>query len=429
MPRLRILPLRYLGICAGSLLVSSSYGGIYLKSETWNEMPSQWKGWLLDHRQFLRCQNPVPGVKPTEMRVRYERLVKELRDKQKAKALTPDEMAELGGLLLRLGKPEEALGLLQGAQRANPQHFKLTSHLCQAWCATGQWAQARTLSEEAVRLAPGRWLGPEELMAKWIRLRQSAPSDRLDPLFDASWDGLVEAVLAEKPWAKAKSISPSDMGNLQTLALWFPSDGRLLAQTGVLCAVVGDVRQAALILEGAVSEFGVRDPLVMKLRSVCKDLAAKPGDHKPHQALVKYRSTRPLEDTSELPDLPPVVPGMRTEIPWIVFSKTKLGPRREPDFPKFLKSLDGTEVSLEGYLQPFGENLDAGVFLLVENAVGCWWCEMPDLTGMIRVELAENQPLPALRRSVEVRGKLRLNATNPESHLFFMDDVVVTPKE
>ncbi len=420
---------RYGFVIFGFLLCCNVHSGIYIKSESWNEMPSQWKGWLVDHRQFLRCQNPVPGAKPTEMRIRYERLAKELRDKQKASRLTPDDLAELGGLLLRLGKPDEALGLLQGAQRNNPQHFRLTSHLCQAWCATGQWAQARTLSDESVRLAPGRWLGPEELMAKWIRIRQTASNDRIDPLFEPSWDGLIDAVTAGKPWEKAKNISPSDMGNLQTLALWFPSDPRLLAQTGVLCAVVGDVRQAALILEGAVSEFGVRDPLVMKLRSVCKDIAAKPGDHKPHQALVKYRSTRPLEDNSELPDLPSIVPGIRTEVPWIVFSKTKLGPKREPDFPRFLKSIDGTEVVMEGYLQPFGENLDTGVFLLVENAVGCWWCDMPDLTGMIRVELAENQPLPALRRSVEVRGKLKLNSTNPESHLFFMEDVVVTPKE
>ncbi len=392
-------------------------------------MPSQWKGWLLDHRQFLRCQNPAPGIKPTEMRVRYERLAMELQAKRKTKPLSPDDSAELGGLLLRLGKPEEALGILQASQRTHPQHFRLASHLCQAWCATGQWNQARILSEESIRLAPGRWMGPEELMAKWIRLRQSTPGDRLVPLFVDSWEGLAEAIAVGKPWEKAKSIAPSDLGNLQTLALWFPADPGLLAQAGVLCAVVGDVRQAGLILEGAVSEFGVRDPVVMRLRSVCKEIGAKQTDHKPHQSLVKYRSTRPIEDSSELPDLPAIVPGMRTEVPWIVFSKTRLGPRREPEFPKFLKSLDGTEVSVEGYLQPFGENLDAGIFLLVENAVGCWWCEMPDLTGMIRVELAENQPLPALRRSVDVRGKLRLNSTNPESHLFFLDDVVVTPRE
>ena len=234
MKRLFFIAMKCLSFFFFLFLVTPAFAGIYLKTESWNEMPSQWKGWLLDHRQFLRCQNPVPGAKPSEMRVRYERLVKELRDKQKAENQTPDDVAELGGLLLRLGKPDEAIGLLQGAQRANPQHFRLTSHLCQAWCATGQLAQARILSDEAVRLAPGRWLGPEELMAKWIRLRQSAPTDRLDPLFTSSWDGLVEALLAGKPWDKAKTISPSDIGNLQTLAIWFPSDARLLAQMGVI---------------------------------------------------------------------------------------------------------------------------------------------------------------------------------------------------
>lgn len=403
--------------------------GIYLKSESWNDLPSQWKGWLLDHRQLLRCQNPIPGSKPTEMRSRLEIVAKGFKEKQKAERLGPEDVAEWGGVLLRLGRPEEALGLLQGAQRAHPQHFRLTSHLCQAWCATGQWSLAQNLSEEAIRLAPGRWLATEELMGRLIRSRLAGPPDRLDQLFTTSWDGLLDSLGRGKPWDKAKSLGASTTGELQVLALWFPSDGRLLAQTGVLCAALGDVRQAALLLEGAVGEFGVRDPFVMKLRAKCKDLAAKPGDHTPHGLVMKYRSARPLEDTTLLPSFPPPVKGVRTEVPWIVFSKTKVSPKHDPEFPNYLKSLAGTDLAMEGYLQPFGENIDSGNFLLVENAVGCWWCEMPDLTGMIRVELAENQPLPALRRLVEVRGKLRLNATNPESHLFFLEDAMVIPKE
>ena len=403
--------------------------GIYLKCEAWNDLPSQWKGWLLDHRQLLRCQNPLPGSKPTEMRSRLEKVANGFKEKQTTERLGPEDLAEWGGVLLRLGKPEEALGLLQGAQRAHPQHFRLTSHLCQAWCAIGQWAMARNLSDEAIRLAPGRWLAAEELMGRWIRSRLSGPADRLDLLFTTSWEGLGEALVKGKPWEKAKSLGSSTTADLQTLALWFPADGRLLAQTGVLCAALGDVRQAALILEGAVSEFGVRDPLVRNLRVVCKDLVAKPGDHTPHGVVMKYRSKRPLEDTSLLPALANPVKGVRTEVPWIVFAKTKISTKHDPEFPNYLKSLAGTDLAIEGYLQPFGENIDTGNFLLVENAVGCWWCEMPDLTGMIRVELAENQPLPALRRLVEVRGKLRLNATNPENHLFFLDDAVVIAKE
>ncbi len=422
---------RILGIWTvmGLVCFSPLQAGIYLKSESWNDLPCQWKGWLLDHRQLLRCQSPIPGSKPTEMRSRLENIAKGFKQKKDTGPLGPDDLAEWGGVLLRLGRPEEALGVLQGAQRAHPQHFRLTSHLCQAWCATGQWTMAQALSVEAVRLAPGRWLAAEELMARLIRSRISQPPDRLDRLFTTPWDGLFESLGKGQPWEKANSFSPNLTADLQRVALWFPTDGRLLAQTGVLCAALGDVHQAALILEGAVSEFGVRDPLVMKLRFVCKDQASKPGNHTPKGLVQKYRSARPLEDTSPLPSYAPPQKGVRTEVPWIVFTKTKMSPKHDPEFPNYLKSLAGTDLTVEGYLQPFGENIDSGNFLLVENAVGCWWCEMPDLTGMIRVELGDNQPLPALRRLVEVRGKLRLNATNPESHLFFLDDAVVIARE
>jgi hypothetical protein len=56
--------------------------------------------------------------------------------------------------------------------------------------------------------------------------------------------------------------------------------------------------------------------------------------------------------------------------------------------------------------------------MLVEYPVGCWWCEMPARTEIVRVEMAEGAPLPFTRAPLRISGKLSLNATDPAGFLY-----------
>src|SRR5207248_1391575 len=89
-----------------------------------------------------------------------------------------------------------------------------------------------------------------------------------------------------------------------------------------------------------------------------------------------------------------------------------------PAFPKYLKELDGKQVALSGFMQPLDENLDATGFMLIEAPVGCWYCEVPEVTGMVYVELPEGKTVKLTRGLIKITGKLQLNATDPENFLY-----------
>ena len=57
--------------------------------------------------------------------------------------------------------------------------------------------------------------------------------------------------------AERKKLPANAVAVVQQLALWLPADGRLLWQLGELANVHGDVRTAAAILEGCVTELAL----------------------------------------------------------------------------------------------------------------------------------------------------------------------------
>jgi len=75
-------------------------------------------------------------------------------------------------------------------------------------------------------------------------------------------------------------------------------------------------------------------------------------------------------------------------LPWDVLDDTVLPSGKfQPMFPRYLQDLAGKEVTLIGFMQPLGDGAEVASFLLVEHPIGCWYCEMPDATGIIHVEL------------------------------------------
>ena len=80
-------------------------------------------------------------------------------------------------------------------------------------------------------------------------------------------------------------------------------------------------------------------------------------------------------------------------------------------------------------MQPLGEDLDMSTFMLIQYPVGCWYCEMPEITGIVFVELPADTTFRLTRDRLKVEGKLTLNATDPENFLFTIGKAKVTKAE
>jgi len=161
------------------------------------------------------------------------------------------------------------------------------------------------------------------------------------------------------------------------------------------------------------------------------DELAKQGDnakttHEGHAGLIKPRSRRPFASHLDESSLPPINEKGVTPMPWVVLAETTLDKKFTPTFAKYLKELDGKQISLSGFMQPLGEELESSTFMLIEYPVGCWYCEMPEITAIVFVELPVGKTVSVTRGLMKVTGTLKLNTTDPENFLYTISKAKVT---
>src|SRR6266851_10081728 len=95
--------------------------GLYYSGETQNELPSQWRGFLLDQRTLRAIAvKPAAGVAANSARAAYETTAANLEKAARDRKLTADERADLGAVYVRLGETAKAVELLRAAQRDHP---------------------------------------------------------------------------------------------------------------------------------------------------------------------------------------------------------------------------------------------------------------------------------------------------------------------
>jgi hypothetical protein len=82
-------------------------------------------------------------------------------------------------------------------------------------------------------------------------------------------------------------------------------------------------------------------------------------------------------------------------------------------------------VVLTGFLQPVADELESSAFLLIQYPVGCWFCEVPEPTGIVLVELPADKTATLTRNLVKVTGRLAVNGTDPENFLFTVRDAAI----
>jgi hypothetical protein len=215
---------------------------------------------------------------------------------------------------------------------------------------------------------------------------------------------------------------------VQQLALWLPADGRLLWQLAELANASGDVKTAAAIMDGCVTEFGMHEEELRQhrrlVRTAADELArsrtspAPQQAHEGHAGGLQARSKRPLVNKLEATSLPPISATAINPLPWDVLGETVLDRQSRPTFAKYLEELEGKQIALCGFMQPIGEDADLLSFLLIEYPVGCWYCETPALTAIVLVEMPPRQPAKFTRGAVKITGKLALNRSDPEHFLY-----------
>jgi hypothetical protein len=435
--------LRRLAILSAFLgLASVGHAGLYYSGEQIAELPSRWRGFLLDQRALRQLAAPPSVTKPASpLRSRYEEARKALEKSMGQRKLNADELADLGALCIRLGEPAKAVELLRTAQREHPAHFRIVANLGTAWQLQGDLQQAASYLQQAVRLAPGKLVKAEELQLKLVRLRQREPrtAQDLDDLLGVRFVDEAGKLEPGKLAAAERKKLPSDAAALvQQLALWLPADGRLLWQLAELANAQGDIRTAAGILDGCVTEFGLHAPELRRQRRLLREAADgldrnEPGNagtakasHEGHAVLFRPRSKRPLLSELDQSKLPPVSLTGVNALPWAILAETMLDRRFKPTFAKYLQELNGKEVSLTGFMQPLSEETELSSFILIEYPVGCWYCEMPEVTSIVLVELAGGKTMTRTRDQVKVTGKLSLNAGDPENFLYTIKDARVS---
>jgi hypothetical protein len=431
----RLLPTAALALLLASAAPATA--GLYYSGESLAELPSQWRGFLIDQRMLRTVAvKPSGDVAPSPARARYEADAARLAKLARERKLSADEAADLGAVYVRLGEVGKALEVLRPAQKDHPSHFRVAANLGTAWQLHGDLAQAAASLQQAVRLAPGKLQKAEELHLRLVRqrAREDRDSQDLDDLFGVKYVGPSGKYEAGRLAEDQRKALPDDAAaRLQQLALWLPGDVRLLWQVGELANAHGDVAVAAAIMDGCVTEFALRHPDLRAHRQAVRaaaDERAKEGvvkaDHEKHALPFKARSSRPLLNQDSPP---PIDPKGLNRLPWSVVVETTLSTSFKPTFPRYLKELDGKQVQLTGYMQPLGEDIDCGSFMFIEFPVGCWYCETPEMTGIVLVELPPGKTKTYTRGALKVTGKLKLNADDPENFLYTLQDAEVKSAE
>ncbi len=404
------------------LLVRPLAAGIYYSEETYADLPSHWRGFLLDQRALRLVAVPAgANVDASPLRLKYLDEAKRLADKGKPSA---DEQADLGALYLRLGEVGKAIEVLRPAQRAHPNHFAINANMGAAWHLSGDWPQAFDSLQRAVELAPGKWQHVEELHLKLVRLRmkQSKLTRPLDDLFAVQYALGEAGKLAD---AERKKLPARAVALTQQLALWFPNDGQLLWQLAELANAHGDLRNAASMMDGCVTQFAMLDPLLRQHRQIIKEALARQGDaahDKEHQGTLAFRSRRPLLSRFIALPLPPISAAGVNHVPWEAFNETTVEAGFKPKFSSYVLELEKKQVSLAGFMFPLGENLELETFLFLESPVGCWYCEMPETTSILHVRLAKGSTTTYQRGYLKVAGTLTLNRTDSEDFLYSLQN-------
>jgi tetratricopeptide (TPR) repeat protein len=248
-----------------------------------------------------------------------------------ANALPVEELAGLTHDLMRLGRTDEALNILQPIARDRSRMgFLVLAHLAEAHRARSEWDEAYDQEYSAVRDYPFPKSFPQlsKEQLDWYRrveseyylplllhrkasARQKRPAvqDTLDPLFPSAKHGQPAPMgertavqfLAEDGKYEAGTIGAGEKAKLppdaiaivQQLILWDPSDNRLLWQLAELYNAEGNLGAARGLFDLCVDARKYSQPQLMEHRRIVLDaLEARAAADRQAEEEAKARERR-----------------------------------------------------------------------------------------------------------------------------------------
>jgi hypothetical protein len=116
---------------------------------------------------------------------------------------------------------------------------------------------------------------------------------------------------------------------------------------------------------------------------------------------------------------------------WALFAKTKFEPKYyekaqeyllHPNFPPELKSVEGKEVTIEGYYVPFAPEGGGYVILSKFPMSQCYFCGGGGPESIVEVNFIKSQSKFQVDDLITVKGKLKLNADDMDHINFIVVD-------
>ncbi|HKB39786.1 MAG TPA: hypothetical protein VKD72_25340 [Gemmataceae bacterium] len=262
----------------GVSAASPARAGVYFPAEPtpW-PLPTNPKHFqlLLGERQNVASLDPQ--VKKSPLRLRVEKMIKELEAKRQSGKLTVEESLNLSGCYLLQPRTEQqrsrlpdAVKVLEEAKRQEPNNFMIQANLAAAYQQMDNYDLAPRLQYSVVVPRKHKDFTPEQL--RWYRRAEEYYRDLLNARAaeppprggNVPLDGLFPRVkeLAAPGRFQAGQIAPEIARELppdalplvQQLLLWMPNDSRLLWLYAELLNSRGD-KDSMTIAEQILSQL------------------------------------------------------------------------------------------------------------------------------------------------------------------------------
>jgi tetratricopeptide (TPR) repeat protein len=267
-------------LAGGLLLGGAARAGVYNLNDSPN-LPTNFTELRLLLGQLRVAQATdapdQPKEQDTTLRVRYLDEAAALGRKEREGSLTTIDRINLGACNIRLGRPNDAIRVLEAGDHDN---FLILANLAAAYHAAGQLNRAVSFQEQALDAWPELLAGWTKAQLNWyrrvdrfylklLRLRQAEERDNPGRFQWEAVDALFDKVKYVGPGGKFEAgklarggedeLPPDALNVLIQLMVWLPADDRLYWQLGDLINSLGDVPTAYSILDDLVFNRGHTD--------------------------------------------------------------------------------------------------------------------------------------------------------------------------
>lgn len=100
------------------------------------------------------------------------------------------------------------------------------------------------------------------------------------------------------------------------------------------------------------------------------------------------------------------------------------GEYEKPVFSEAVKNMEGKEITIPGYIIPFGGTTRSKEFMFSSLPLNaCFFCGVGGPETVVQVRMAKS--VNYNDKPMEIRGKLKLNENSPDEHFYILEEAEV----